>query len=123
MATGDSSEVTFVNADLAVRYDDEGRVRSISGEAEIASPHDRIEFENPVRAEVGFFPGKWLNENRDLGIVLQDDTDYFVFDFEVRLQMNIATGETGEGATKPVSVQAPIGGRTGMIIHYLDPMY
>lgn len=123
MTTSDTSEVTFTNADLAVRYDDQGRVRSISGHAEIASPHERIEFEDPVRAEVGFFPGKWLNENRDLGIVLQDDTDYFVFDFEVRLQMNVATGETGEDATRPVSVQAPVGGRALMIVDYADPMY
>lgn len=123
MTTSDTSEVTFNNADLAVRYDDQGRVRSISGRAEIASPHERIEFEDPVRAEVGFFPGKWLNENRDLGIVLQDDTDYFVFDFELRLQMNVATGETGEEATRPISVQAPVGGRALMIVDYADPMY
>lgn len=123
MATSDTSSVTFVNADLTVRHDDQGRVRSISGKAEIASPHERIEIEDPVRADVGFFPGRWLNENRDLGIVLQDDTDYFIFDFQVQLEMNIATGETGEDATKPVSVKAPIGGRVLMVVDYTDPMY
>lgn len=123
MTTSDTSTVTFTNAQLVVRSDDQGRVRSISGSAEIPSPHERIEFEDPVRADVGFFPGKWLNENRDLGIALQDDTDYFVFDFGVRLQMNIATGDTGEDATRPVSVQAPVGGRTLMVIDYADPMY
>ncbi|MDX1647342.1 MAG: hypothetical protein R3304_09375 [Longimicrobiales bacterium] len=123
MATSDTGSVTFVNADLAVRYDDRGRVRSISGKAEIASPHERIEIADPVRADVGFFPGSWLNENRDLGIVLQDDTDYFVFDFELRLQMNVATGETGEDATRPISVKAPVGGRALMVVDYIDPMY
>ena len=123
MATSDTSEVRFLNADLNVRFDDQGRVRSISGKAEIASPHERIEIEDPVRADVGFFPGAWLNENRDLGIVLQEDTDYFVFDFQVQLKMNIATGETGEDATKPVSVKAPVGGRALMVVDYTDPMY
>jgi hypothetical protein len=123
MNTGETSAVTFANAELVVRYDDAGRVRSISGKAEIPSPHERIEFEDPVRADVGFFPGKWLNENRDLGIILQDDTDYFIFDFQLQLQMNIATGETGEEATKPVSVKAPLGGRILMVIDYVDPMY
>jgi hypothetical protein len=123
IATSDTGAVTLANADLDVRFDPQGRVRSISGRAEIASPHERIQFEDPVRAEVGFFPGWWLNQTRDLGIVLQDDTDYFVYDFEVRLQMNVATGETGESATHPISVQAPLGGRTIMIIDYADPMY
>lgn len=123
MTTSDTSEVTFSNADLTVRFDDQGTVRSIGGRAEIASPHERIDFEDPVRAEVGFFPGRWLNENRDLGIVLQDGTDYFIFDFEVRLQMNVATGETGEDATQPISVQAPVGGRALMVVDYTDPMY
>jgi hypothetical protein len=123
MSTSDKSSVTFLDADLAVRYDSNGHIRSISGKAEIPSPHERIDFEDPVRADVGFFPGWWLNENRDLGIVLQDDVDYFIYDFEVRLQMNIATGETGEEATKPVSVKAPLGGRTLMVVDYKDPMY
>ncbi|MDT8341051.1 MAG: hypothetical protein RQ751_06020 [Longimicrobiales bacterium] len=123
MATSDTSEVRFVNADLHVRFDDQGRVRSISGTAEIASPHERIEIEDPVRADVGFFPGAWLNQNRDLGILLRDDTDYFIFDFQAQLKMNVATGETGENATKPVSVKAPIGGRALMVVDYTDPMY
>jgi len=123
MTTSDTTSVSFVNADLDVRFDDQGRLRSISGKAEIPSPHERIEIEDPVRADVGLFPGKWLNENRDLPILLQDDTDYFVFDFEARLQMSIATGETGEEATKPVSVKAPVGGRALMIVDYTDPMY
>ncbi len=123
MTTSDTSAVTFTNAELVVRHDEQGRVRSISGKAEIPSPHERIEFEDPVRADVGFFPGKWLNENRDLGITLQEDTDYFVFDFEARLQMNIATGETGEDAVRAVSVQAPVGGRALMVMDFADPMY
>lgn len=116
-------QITFVNADLRVRFDDSNRVTSISGKAEIPSPHERIEFADPIRADVGLFHGKFLNEQRDLGIALKDDTDYFVFDFELALEMRIATGATGPDATKPVKVRAPLGGRILMVIDYKDPMY
>jgi hypothetical protein len=114
---------SLVNADLDVKFDEDGRLRSVSGSAQIPSPHERISFEDPVQADVGFFSGRFLNENRDFNILLQDDTDYFVFNFKVTLQMNIATGETGEGATKPLVVKAPLGGQLLMIIDYNDPMY
>jgi len=114
---------SLMNADLDVKFDEEGRLRSVSGSAQIPSPHKRIAFEDPVQADVGFFSGRFLNENRDFGILLQDDTDYFVFNFGVTLQMNVATGETGEEATKPVVVKAPLGGQLLMIVDYNDPMY
>ncbi len=118
----DEGEVSFVNADLDVSFDENGRVRNITGTTEIPSPHERIEFANPVQADIGFFSGKFLNENRDF-ILLKEDTDYFVFNFDVNLEMKIATGETGEDATKPVTVRAPLGGQLLMIIDYNDPMY
>jgi hypothetical protein len=118
----EEQKVSFVNANLDVQFDDEGRVRNITGTTEIPSPHERIEFANPVQADVGFFSGKFLNENRDF-ILLKEDTDYFVFNFQVTLEMRIATGETGAGATKPVSVKAPLGGQLLMIVDYNDPMY
>jgi hypothetical protein len=123
MATSDTTEVTFLEADLRVRLDDQGRVRSISGRARIPPPHERISFEDPVRADVGFFRGEFLNSERELGILLRDDTDYFVFDVQVAFQMNIATGDTGEDATRPVVVKAPLGGRALMVVDYTDPMY
>ncbi|HXV14731.1 MAG TPA: hypothetical protein VEC56_11055 [Candidatus Krumholzibacteria bacterium] len=118
----DEGEVSFVNADLDVSFDENGRVRNITGTTEIPSPHERIEFANPVQADIGFFSGKFLNDNRDF-ILLKEDTDYFVFNFDVNLEMRIATGETGEDATKPISVRAPLGGQLLMIIDYNDPMY
>jgi hypothetical protein len=120
---GATERITFAGADVDVRFDQNGKLRSISGKVEIPSPHERITFADPVRADVGIFSGKFLNEERDLGILLKDDTDYFVYDFEVALNMSIATGETGEEATKPVVVRAPIGGRTLMVVDYRDPMY
>lgn len=123
IGTSDTSSVTFENADVRVRFDDAGNMTSVSGTVEIPAPHERITFDDPVRAEIGLFTGKFLNDERDLGILLQDDTDYFVFDFAVALKMNIATGETGEDAVKPISVKAPVGGRVLMVVDYTDPMY
>jgi hypothetical protein len=123
VATSDTTAITFVDADLRVRKDASGNVTSISGTAEIPPPHERIEFEDPVRANVGFFTGEYLNREGDIGILLNDDTDYFVFDFGLALQINVATGETGPDAVKPISVKVPVGGRILMVVDYTDPMY
>lgn len=115
--------ITFADADVRVRFDDAGRVRSISGRVQIPSPSERIEFADPVRADVGVFKGRFLNQNRDLGILLNDETDYFVYDVAVGISMSIATGETGEDAVKPVTIGLPVGGRLLMVVDYEDPMY
>lgn len=78
--TGEGKRITFRGANVDVRFDANGRLRSISGKVQIPSPHARIAFADPIRADVGVFTGRFLNEHRDLGILLKDDTDYFVFD-------------------------------------------
>ncbi len=123
VAVDDTTTFEFTDAELRVRKDSSGHVTSISGTADIPPPADRITFEDPVHAQVGFFSGKYLNDNGDIGILLNDDTDYFVFEIGVALQMNVATGETGEDAVKPISVKVPVGGRILMVIDYTDPMY
>jgi hypothetical protein len=114
---------TFTHANVRVRFDASDRVTSISGTVEIPSPHERISFADPVRADIGVFTGRFLNQNRDLGILLKDNTDYFVFDLSVALELRIATGETGGNATRPLVVRAPLGGRLLMVVDYTDPMY
>jgi hypothetical protein len=123
MATGDSGTVVFHNAAVRVSFDASGHVTGLTGTVEIPSPSKRITFADPVRAQVGLFNGRYLNEHGDLGILVEDDTDYFVYDVSVALQMNVATGDTGEGATEPVVVRAPVGGRILMVVDYEDPMY
>jgi len=121
--TGDGNKVTFEEADVDVRFDENGRLRSISGEVEIPIPHSRIAFAEPVRADVGVFTGRFLNEERDLGILLKDDTDYFVFFARTALKYSLASGEAG-GATQSMEVHEPTaGGRILMIVDYRDPMY
>lgn len=124
LKTGDGNKVTFEEADVDVRFDENGRLRSISGEVQIPTPHSRIAFAEPVRADVGVFTGRFLNEERDLGILLKDDTDYFVFFARTALKYSLATGETGGGATQPMEVHEPTaGGRILMVVDYRDPMY
>ncbi|HUF74860.1 MAG TPA: hypothetical protein VMM35_01215 [Longimicrobiales bacterium] len=97
IATSDTTTITFLDADLRVRKDASGNVTSISGTAEIPPPHERIEFEDPVRANVGFFTGEYLNREGDIGILLNDDTDYFVFDFGLAFQMKHRDGRDRAG--------------------------
>jgi hypothetical protein len=123
MNLGDTSTVVFHNADVQVHFDATGRMTGMTGTVQIPSPHQRITFEDPVQAHVGMFSGRYLNQNADLPILLRDDTDYFVYDVKASYQMNIATGETGEDAVKPLAVRAPLGGRITMVVDYTDPMY
>ncbi|MGH7467134.1 MAG: hypothetical protein ACRENP_04025 [Longimicrobiales bacterium] len=118
-----AQQTTFANADVRVRFDAANRVTSMSGKVQIPSPHERVTFADPVRADVGLFKGKFLNEQRDLGIKLKDDTDYFVYDVATSFEMRVATGETGAQATRPLAVRVPIGGRILMVVDYTDPMY
>jgi len=118
----DEGTTSFLEANLNVEFDDDGRVMNVTGSAQVPSPHERVEFADPVQADVGFFRGGWLNENREF-IPLKDDTDYFVFNIALTFEMRIATGDTGEEATRPVVVKAPLGGQILMIIDYNDPMY
>lgn len=115
-------KTSFVDADLDVEFDEEGRLRNVTGTCTVPSPHERIEFADPVQADVGFFSGEWLNENREF-IPLKEDTDYFVFNIAVTFEMRVATGETGEDATKPLVLKAPLGGQILLIMDFNDPMY
>ena len=119
----DQGSVAFANADLDVQFDANNRLRSVSGKVEIPSPSKRVSFADPVQADVGFFTGAYLNQNRDFNILLDDNTDYFVFNVQAAFEMDVATGDTGAEATKPISVKAPLGGQILMIIDYNDPMY
>ena len=114
---------TFAQANLRVEYDANGRIRNVSGSATVPSPHERVAFANPVQADVGLFSGAFLNQNRDLGILLKDDTDYFVYRVRTAFEMRLATGETGAGAVKPVVVRPRAGEGILLVVDYRDPMY
>ncbi|MEZ4417645.1 MAG: hypothetical protein R3E10_17955 [Gemmatimonadota bacterium] len=123
MALPAGNSVTFEKANLNVAVNAAGKVTNISGTAVIPSPHERIEFADPVEADIGLFSGRYLNQTREFDILLKDDTDYFVFHIKTAFEMRVATGETGANAVKPIKIAAPIGYEILMIMDYTDPMY
>jgi hypothetical protein len=113
--------VSFVNADMGFVFDSAGNLTGVSGKAEIPSPSKDVEFTNPVEAEVGYFSGAYINAHPEFTLTVKADRHYFVFYFAVALEMKIATNGD-PGASKPISIKAPIGGKAVMIVDYNDPL-
>ncbi len=122
IATASSGNVVFDNANLDVQFDDDGTLMSVTGTSEIPAPSNYFEFENPVQADVGFFSGKFLNENRDFEIQLVDDSWYFVFAVSVNLELKLGANND-PAAQKPLTIKAPVGGHITFIADYTDPMF
>lgn len=122
LGTEASGDVVFSNADLDVQFNDDGSLKSVSGTSEVPAPSNYFEFENPIQADIGFFSGKFLNENRDFEIQLVDDRYYFVFAISVNIEMKVGANNDPE-AQKPLSIKAPVGGHITFIADYTDPMF
>lgn len=122
IATVSSGDVVFDNANLDVQFDDDGTLMSVTGTSEIPAPSNYFEFENPVQADVGFFSGKFLNENRYFEIQLVDDSWYFVFAVSVNLELKLGANND-PAAQKPLTIKAPVGGHITFIADYTDPMF
>ena len=117
----DQGEVPFLDADLQVQFDADGKLVGVKGTAQIPPPSDKIEFTNPVEAEVGYYPGTYINANPDFTMKVKGDRWYFVFYFSLALEMKIATNDD-PNATKPIGIKAPVGGKAIMIVDYDDPL-
>jgi len=122
MDTEASGDVVFNNANLDVQFNDDGTLMSVSGTADVPAPSNYFEFENPIKADIGFFTGKFLNENRDFEIQLVDDRSYFVFAISVGLELKLGANDDPD-AQKPLSIEAPVGGHITFIADYTDPMF
>lgn len=119
----DSDEsVVFAGADLDVQFNDDGTLKSMSGSTEIPAPANYFEFGTPVRADIGFFTGKYLNENRDFEIQLVEERSYFVFAISAGLELKLGANDDPD-AQKPLSIEAPVGGHITFIADYTDPMF
>ncbi len=114
--------VVFAEANLEVEFNEDGSLKNISGTTEIPSPSNYFEFENPVQADLGFFSGKFLNENRNFEIKLKDDRSYFVFAIAVALELKVGANDDPD-ATKPIAISPPVGGHITLIADYTDPMF
>ena len=120
--TEDGESIVFAEADLDVRFDEDGNLRSMSGSVQIPSPSNYFEFADPIRADIGYFSGKFLNDNRDFEIILLEDRWYFVFAIAATLDLNVGFKDDPD-ATKPISISPPVGGHITYIADYSDPMF
>ncbi|NAS12008.1 hypothetical protein [Poritiphilus flavus] len=122
METESGETVVFNEADLDVEFNEDGSLMSISGTAEVPSPSNYFEIADPVSADVGFFSGKFLNENRNFEIKLKDDRHYFVFAIAVALEVSVGANDDPD-ATKPITIAVPVGGHITLIQDFTDPMF
>ncbi|WP_299551037.1 hypothetical protein [Seonamhaeicola sp.] len=122
IGTETSGDIIFENANLDVEFDDNGTLVGVSGTSDIPPTNNYFEFENPVQADVGYFLGKFLNENRDFEIQLVEDRYYFVFHISVNIELKVGANDDPE-AHKPLSIKAPVGGHITFIADYTDPMF
>ena len=122
ITTPNEEEVVLENAEITVKYNEDGTVKSMEGTASVPSPTDYMEFTDPVQADLGYFSGKYLNENWDLDILLVDDRFYLAFKIALTLELKVGAKSDPE-ATKPLSIKPPVGGHILYIFDYTDPFY
>ncbi|MEM9362252.1 MAG: hypothetical protein AAGA43_06430 [Bacteroidota bacterium] len=121
--TPESGEpIVLTEADLDVEFNEDGTLKSISGTSEVPSSSNYFEFENPIQADIGYFTGRFLNQNRSYEIKLVDDFTYFVFAISVGFELKLGANDNPD-AQKPLSIEAPIGGHIAYIADYNDPMF
>lgn len=122
METDSMGIVVFKNADVDLQFNADGTLNGVSGTVEVPSPSNYFEFTDPIQADIGFFTGKYLNENRDFEILLVDDISYFVYNIAVTVELKIGANDD-PNAVKPLSIKPPVGGHITFIADYNDPMF
>jgi hypothetical protein len=122
ITTSDDEKIVLEDADIVVEYNEDGTVKRMEGTATPPSPTDYMEITNPVQADLGYYSGKYLNENWDLDILLIDERYYLAFKIAVALELKVGANSDPE-ATKPLSIKPPVGGHILYIFDYTDPFY
>jgi hypothetical protein len=122
ITTADEKEIVLDDAQITVEYNEDGSVKKLEGKAKVPSPTDYMEFTDPVQADLGYYTGKWLNDNWDLDITLMDDRFYLAFKIALALELKVGTN-SDPNATKPLSIKPPVGGHILYIFDYTDPFY
>ena len=122
ITTPSDEEIVLEDAEITVEYNEDGSIKKMEGTSNVPSPTDYMEFTDPVQADLGYYTGKWLNENWDLDIQLVDDRFYLAFRISVALELKVGAN-SDPGATKPLSIKPPVGGHILYIFDYTDPFY
>ena len=122
ITTPNEKEVVLEDAEITVEYNEDGSIKKMEGSANVPSSTDYMEFTDPVQADLGYYTGKWLNENWDLDILLVDERFYLAFKIAVALELKVGAN-SDPNASKPLSIKPPVGGHILYIFDYTDPFY
>jgi len=118
--TGERTQ-RFEESDLVLEFDVDGKLIDISGET-ILPPNlsDNISIDSPVRAVVGMMNGAEINADPDIGILLQEETNYFVFFVSVAVDITIGD-RNNPGVFESVTLETPLAGQIVLITDPTDP--
>lgn len=122
ISLSETEKLELLEADLRLEFNEEGKLTNMSGAATIPSPTNYVEFGDLVKADIGYFSGKFLNENRNFNILLQDDKFYFVYNIALSVEMHVGANDDPD-EHKPLTLKAPVGGHITYIADYSDPLY
>ncbi|MGF1638812.1 MAG: hypothetical protein ACFCUU_17180 [Cyclobacteriaceae bacterium] len=113
----DSIEIEFEDADLEVAFNEDGTLKTFEGKALVPSSEKMFTLENPIKADVNFYTGRYINENFDIEIRLVDDISYFLFYIKVESELNMTI------AGEPVTLPNPLGAHITLVSDFNDPMF
>ena len=122
ITTPEEEKIVLDDADITIEYNKDGTIKKMEGTSKVPSPTDYMEFTEPVQADLGYYSGKFLNDNWDLDILLVDDRFYLAFKIAVALELKVGAN-SDPNATKPLSIKPPVGGHILYIFDYTDPFY
>ena len=122
ITTPSDEEIVLEDADITIEYNEDGSIKKMEGTSTPPSPADYMEFSDPVEADLGYYSGKYLNDNWDLEIMLVDERFYLAFKIAVALELKVGANSDPD-ATKPLSIKPPVGGHIIYIYDYTDPFY
>lgn len=118
----EEEEVILEEAEITISYNEDGSVKSMQGTANAPSPTDYMEFTDPVQADLGYYSGKYLNDNWDLDILLMDERFYLAFKIALTVELKVGANSDPD-ATKPLTIKPPVGGHILYIFDLTDPFY
>lgn len=116
----------FNNADMAFKYDNDGKLLNVSGEADLpARISDNLTIGTGVRAIIGMYTGAEINASMDIGpnsdpgIELRDEFRYLVYFLNAGTSL---TFTNGDGEEEIISLDLA-GTRTLIISDPTDPLF
>ncbi len=110
---------TLEDAIVVMEFDDQGNLLNMSGETTLPKKmSDGLAINSSVKARIGMFKGVDINADPDLGIMLKDDIDYFVYYIGTKTDITV-----GSENTTQIKLEPPLSGEIVFISDPTDPFY